>query len=56
VAYLLVVRVGSFDVRSWADVGAWFVGFGSMALQCARSLGRLRKQSHQRQEPIRRAG
>ena len=43
-AYLLLVRVGTFDPRSWSDIGACFVGFGSMALQCARSLGRLRKQ------------
>ena len=45
VAYLLLVRVGGFDLRSWLDVGFGFVGFGAMALQCARSFGRLRKQS-----------
>jgi hypothetical protein len=42
VAYLLVVRVGSFDLRSWTDAGVCFVGFGAMALQSARSLGRVR--------------
>jgi hypothetical protein len=45
VAYLLVVRVGSFDVRSSADVGVCFAGFGLMALQCARSFARLRKSA-----------
>lgn len=45
VAYLLVVRVGSFDVRSWAQVGVFFVGFGAMALQCARGFGRLKKSA-----------
>jgi hypothetical protein len=44
VAYLLVQRVGSFDVRSWPHVGVCFAGFCAMALQCARSLGRLRKE------------
>jgi hypothetical protein len=48
VAYLLVERVGSFDMRSWSDVGVCFVGFGAMALQCARSFGRLRKETHDR--------
>jgi hypothetical protein len=44
-AYLLLARVGTFDTRSWSHVGVCFVGFGSMALQCARSLGRLRKKA-----------
>lgn len=44
VAYLLLVRIGSFDVRSWPAVGSSFLGFGAMALQCARALARLRKQ------------
>jgi hypothetical protein len=44
VAYLLVAQVGSFDVRSGADVGIWFLGFGAMALQCSRSFGRLRQE------------
>lgn len=44
-AHLLLVRVGAFDPRSWSDAGACFVGFGAMALQCARSLGRIRKQN-----------
>jgi len=37
VAYLLLVRAGEVDVQSWADIGVCFVGFGAMALQCARS-------------------
>jgi hypothetical protein len=44
-AYLLLIRVAVFDVRSWSDVGVCFIGFGTMALQCARSLGRIRKQT-----------
>jgi hypothetical protein len=44
-AYLLLVRVEAFDIRSWSDVGASFLGFGAMSLQCARSLGRLRKET-----------
>ena len=44
-AYLLVERVGSFDVRSWSDVAVCFAGFSAMALQCARSFGRLREES-----------
>ena len=44
-AYLLVMRVGSFDAQSWANVGVWFVGFGAMALQCARSFRRIREDA-----------
>jgi len=40
IAYLLLVRVGDFDVRSWLHVAVWFAGFAAMAFQCARSLGR----------------
>jgi hypothetical protein len=43
-AYLLLVRVGAFDFRSWSDVGVCFLGFGLMALQCARAFGRIHKQ------------
>lgn len=49
VAYLLVVRVGSFDLRSWSDVGVGLAGFGAMALQCARSFGRLREETRREQ-------
>lgn len=42
-AYPLLVQVGGFDLRSWSDVGVGFIGFGAMALQCSRSLARLRK-------------
>ena len=41
-AYLLLVRVGPLDLRNWADAGACFAGFGLMALQCARSITRIR--------------
>jgi hypothetical protein len=44
-AYLLLVRVDAFDLRSWSDVGVCLVGFGTMAVQCSRSLGRIRKQT-----------
>jgi hypothetical protein len=44
-AYLLLVRVKPLDLQSWSDVGVCFAGFGAMALQCARSLGRIRKQT-----------
>jgi len=40
IAYLLLLRVGEFDVRSWLHVAVCFAGFGAMAFQCARSLGR----------------
>jgi hypothetical protein len=43
-AYLLLVRVEDFDLRSWSHVTAFFLGFGAMALQCARSFVRVRKQ------------
>ncbi|MGK3987402.1 hypothetical protein WME99_30455 [Sorangium sp. So ce136] len=44
-AYLLLVRVAAFDPRSWFDAGICFVGFGTMALQCSRSLHRIRKET-----------
>lgn len=40
VAYLLLVHVGKLDVQRSSDVGVCFLGFGAMAFQCARSLGR----------------
>ncbi|MFO0572253.1 MAG: hypothetical protein U0263_41915 [Polyangiaceae bacterium] len=43
-AYLLLVRVERLDFSSWADFAVGFAGFGLMALQCARSLARLRSQ------------
>ncbi len=45
VAYLLLVHVGAFDLRSWVDAAACFAGFSAMGFQCARSLGRMRKQA-----------
>ena len=44
VAWLLTQLVASLDTASWADVGVCFAGFSAMALQCARSLGRLHGQ------------
>lgn len=46
-AYLLIVRVASFDARRLSDVGICFLGFAMMALQCARSLGRIRNDAKQ---------
>ena len=48
VAYLLLAHVGEFDIRSWLQIAICFAGFGAMALQCARSLGRL----HQPDESV----
>ena len=42
VAYALLV-VARPDVRSIAGFGVAFAGFGAMALVCARSLGRIRR-------------
>jgi hypothetical protein len=44
-AYLLLVHVGTFDLRHWPDVGVFFLGFSVMGFQCARSLGRIRKET-----------
>lgn len=44
VAYVLLGHVGEFEIRSWLHVAACFAGFGAMAFQCARSLGRLNQQ------------
>jgi hypothetical protein len=40
IAYSLLLQVGEFDLRSWLHVAVCFAGFGAMAFQCARSLGR----------------
>jgi hypothetical protein len=45
VAYLLLLRVGGFDLRDWAHVGVAFAGFAAMAFQVARSLERIRGAS-----------
>lgn len=42
-AYLLLLRVGSVDLRNWPDAGVIFVGFGPMAIQCSRAFGLLGK-------------
>ena len=48
VGYLLIVRVGSFDVRAWMHVGVCFLGFGTWALQCARAFSRIRQDAGRR--------
>src|SRR5262249_45471628 len=40
IAYLLMVRVGSFDLRSWVRVGVFSAGFAVPALGLARHMGR----------------
>ena len=40
VAYLLLVRVGSFELRNWAHVGLFFAGFASMSLMLGYNFGR----------------
>lgn len=45
VAYLLLLQVGAIDVRSWSHAIATLSGFGAMAFQCARSLGRIRAEA-----------
>jgi hypothetical protein len=39
VAYLLLVRVGNFDVRRWRNIGVFAVGFAIMSLLLARHFG-----------------
>ena len=41
IAYLLLVRVGRFDIRSWRHVGILAAGFVIIALMLARAFGRL---------------
>jgi hypothetical protein len=47
-SYVLLMRVASVDLQRWPDVGAVFLGFGAMALQCARAFGRLRTRGTDR--------
>ena len=44
-SYLLLVRVDAIDLQSWSESGVCFAGFGAMALQCSRSLARIREQT-----------
>lgn len=39
-AYLLLIRVGAFDLRNLADVGSAGLGAGLLTLACARRFGR----------------
>jgi hypothetical protein len=43
-AYVLLVRIGPFDLSHWRDASVAFGGFGSMALVTSRSFTRLRRQ------------
>ena len=48
-AYLLLLRVGSLDLRDWRDAGTVFLGFAVMAFQCARAFGRVRQSVREAQ-------
>jgi hypothetical protein len=39
-AYLLLLRVGKFDLRKWASFAVFAAGFIAMSLVLARALGR----------------
>lgn len=41
IAYLLLVRVGKFEVKRWSHFGLFGVGFALMAMMLARAFGRL---------------
>jgi hypothetical protein len=40
IAYLLLVRVGTFEIRRWRHVGLFAAGFVLMSLMLARAFGR----------------
>jgi len=42
-AYLLLVRTGTFDIRSWTHVALCFAGLGAWALQCARAFQKINR-------------
>jgi len=44
IAYVLLLHVGAFDIRSRLHVAACFAGFGAMSFQCARSFGRINRE------------
>src|SRR5437879_3574579 len=41
IAYLLLLRVGKFDLKRWSHVGVFAAGFVLMALMAARALARV---------------
>ena len=43
-AYTLLLGIGEFEIRDRLHAGLCFLGFCSMAFQCARSFGRLRNE------------
>ncbi len=40
IAYLLLVRVGRFEIKRWSHVGVFAAGFVLMAMMLARAFGR----------------
>jgi hypothetical protein len=40
IAYLLVLRVGNFDLRDTADIVVFGLGFAAMAIALSRAFGR----------------
>jgi hypothetical protein len=44
VAYLLLLRIGEFDIRNWLEMAICFTGFSAMALQCARAFERIHRE------------
>jgi hypothetical protein len=41
IAYLLLVRVGKFEIKRRAHVGAFAIGFVAMSIMLAQAFGRL---------------
>jgi hypothetical protein len=41
IAYLLLLRVGKFDLRRWPHLGIFTAGFVLMSMALARAFGRL---------------
>lgn len=44
-AYLLLVRVGTFDLRCWSNVGLGFAGFAAMGFMLARAFAKVRSET-----------
>ena len=40
IAYLLVVRVGTFEIKRWPHIGVFAAGFVLMSFMLARAFGR----------------
>jgi len=50
-AYLLLLHVGEFDIRSWLHVAVCFAGFGAMAFQCARAFVKIHEERRSKSSP-----